>query len=212
MVELELKTSSRLWDEIQPTYKAILGLPFIQQLISGELPENIFSYYMQQDALYLSQFARALSCAASKAPDTATLARLLQLANTVVVCEMELHQSFVHGNDSIPTGKACFDYTNFLLSTCRDNTFAEGIASLLPCYVVYYKTAQYIKKHAAPNNRYQEWIDSYANDSFANEVAAITAILDAQDISEDDYEIISALFQHAVNLELEFWTEPMRRG
>lgn len=212
MVELELKTSSRLWDEIQPTYKAILGLPFIQQLISGELPENIFAYYMQQDALYLSQFARALACTASKAPDTMTFARLLQLANTVVECEMELHQKYINHDDPCSTGKACFDYTNFLLSTCRENTFAEGVASLLPCYAVYYKTAQYIKKHAAPNNRYQEWIDSYASDTFGAEVALITAIFDAQDISEDDYEIISALFQHAVNLELEFWTEPMRRG
>jgi thiaminase/transcriptional activator TenA len=48
-----MKFSDFLWQSIQLVYQAILQHPFIHELQQGRLSQTVFSYYLQQDALYL---------------------------------------------------------------------------------------------------------------------------------------------------------------
>ena len=52
-----------------PIYEAILRHPFVAGLTDGSLPRDRFRFYAVQDALYLREFARALSLAAARAPE-----------------------------------------------------------------------------------------------------------------------------------------------
>src|SRR6266852_4276924 len=61
--------TDELWREIEPIYTAILRHPFLRGLTEGSLPRESFRFYAVQDALYLREFARALSLAAARAPD-----------------------------------------------------------------------------------------------------------------------------------------------
>src|SRR3989442_206607 len=58
-----------LWRSIEPIYAAILRHPFVRGLTDGSLPRESFKFYAVQDALYLREFARALSLAGARAPE-----------------------------------------------------------------------------------------------------------------------------------------------
>jgi thiaminase/transcriptional activator TenA len=57
---------STLWSNITPIYDAILAHPFNQELMHGTLSRERFEFYIKQDALYLMDFAKALSVLAAK--------------------------------------------------------------------------------------------------------------------------------------------------
>src|SRR5206468_6712630 len=61
--------AQELWRAIGPIYAAILRHPFVRGLTDGSLPRESFRFYAVQDALYLREFARALSLAAARAPE-----------------------------------------------------------------------------------------------------------------------------------------------
>ncbi len=64
----EASFTQMLWAQIQPLFNKILSHPFIRGLTDATLPPESFQFYIIQDALYLREFARALSIAAAKAP------------------------------------------------------------------------------------------------------------------------------------------------
>src|SRR5262249_59757113 len=61
--------TDELWRGIEPIYAAILRHPFLRGLTDGSLPRESFRFYAVQDALYLREFARALSLAGARAPE-----------------------------------------------------------------------------------------------------------------------------------------------
>src|SRR3972149_12220703 len=64
----DMRFTAELWKSIEETYVAILRHPFLTGLTDGSLPRQSFQFYAVQDALYLREFARALSIAAARAP------------------------------------------------------------------------------------------------------------------------------------------------
>ncbi|HCC51139.1 MAG TPA: thiaminase II, partial [Porphyromonadaceae bacterium] len=61
-----MKWSENAWDAIKPIYKKTLELPFIQELMNGTLDREKFVFYIQQDALYLSDYGKILTAIATK--------------------------------------------------------------------------------------------------------------------------------------------------
>ena len=79
--------SERAWEEIKPIYAAILTHPFIRELAAGTLHKERFQFYMVQDALYLTEFSRALSLVAASAPDPDTMMQFDEYARTALTVE-----------------------------------------------------------------------------------------------------------------------------
>ncbi len=63
-----MEFTAELWESIGPIYAAILRHPFLTGLTDGSLPRENFKFYAVQDALYLREFARALSITGARAP------------------------------------------------------------------------------------------------------------------------------------------------
>ena len=61
--------SERLWHSTAELREAIDGLEFLTRLGNGSLELSVFRHYLEQDALYLDGYAKALSLLASRAPD-----------------------------------------------------------------------------------------------------------------------------------------------
>ena len=83
-----------LWSHIGVIFEAILAHPFIQGLTDGSLPRAAFRFYVVQDALYLREFARALSIAAAKAPEDGDIAMFNTHAAEAIQVERQLHEGF----------------------------------------------------------------------------------------------------------------------
>jgi thiaminase/transcriptional activator TenA len=83
-----------LWDKIAGIYEAIIDHPFNRELARGTLPVEKFQFYIQQDALYLVDFSRALAIVGSKARLPGRILEFLEFAKDGLVVERALHVEY----------------------------------------------------------------------------------------------------------------------
>jgi len=86
--------TSELWRSIEPIYAAILRHPFLRGLTDGSLPRESFKFYAVQDALYLREFARALSLAGARATEDDWIIMFNEHAAGALKVERALHEGF----------------------------------------------------------------------------------------------------------------------
>src|ERR671935_3133996 len=86
--------TTELWSAIAPIYGAILRHPFLRGLADGSLSRESFRFYAVQDALYLRDFARALSLAAARAPRDEWIIMFNDHSAGALKVERALHESF----------------------------------------------------------------------------------------------------------------------
>lgn len=80
------------------------------------LERDRFVFYLQQDALYLIDFARAFAHTAAKLNSVTHVEDFLAFAHEVLIAERELHKQHfqlfeVQPNEHVQP--ACFNYTNY---------------------------------------------------------------------------------------------------
>lgn len=177
--------SLRLWQEIEPTFDAILAHPFISGLTDGTLDPKVFGHYVAQDVHFLRDYARALAVIATKAPTPADTAMFARHAADVFDVEFALHQTLLpalgmelEAVADIPVAPTALAYTSYLLATAYGGSFADGLAAVLPCYWIYARVGERLLATGSSDPRYQRWIDSYGGDEFATSVAEVLALTD----------------------------------
>lgn len=204
------------WSSIANIYQAILDHPFNQELADGTLPREKFIFYMQQDALYLADFARALAIMAGRAPNEEALIQFVRFAEGAAVVERSLHDTYFREfGITAPASQqapACFAYTNFLLATAACRSYEEGMAALLPCFWIYREVGHAIYQRAAPENPYRRWIDTYAGQEFGEWVDRAIALTDAiaDQASESARVRMREAFVFSSRLEWMFWDSAYR--
>jgi thiaminase (transcriptional activator TenA) len=177
--------SARLWQEIEPTFAAILRHPFPSGLVDGTLDPDVFAHYVAQDVHYLRDYARALAIVAAKAPTLAATAMFARHAAEVFDVELTLHNALLPELgldaatlDAVPVTPTTRAYTSYLLATAYGGSFADGLAAVLPCYWIYAEVGAELHERGSVDRRYQLWIDSYGSDEFAATVAEVLAVAD----------------------------------
>lgn len=207
--------TERFWERILPVYDAITEHPFLQGLVSGELPEAAFRFYVVQDALYLRTFARGLALLGSRAPDDDALMMLCDHAKNAIVVERALHAGFLSQWDltmeavlATEMAPTCQAYTGFLLKTAHRGSYFDGLCAFLPCYWIYLKVGQALVPQGSPHPLYQQWIDCYAGDAFRTVVEEMLGLVNAEaerGKSETDLDAGLALGHQAARYEFSFW-------
>lgn len=212
--------SSRLWQEIEGTYLAILAHPFLTGLGEGTLDPEAFGYYVAQDVHYLRDYARALAVVGAKAPTHADTAMFARHAAGAVDAELALHAILLPdlGLDptavaDVPVAPITRAYTSYLLATAYGGTFAEGLAAVLPCYWVYARVGSALLERGSPDARYQRWIETYAGQEFAAVVAEVLALVDrvGPALSATEEARARAHFSATARYEWMFWDAAYRR-
>jgi thiaminase/transcriptional activator TenA len=207
------------WNRIAPLYGAILELPFNRELAAGTLSRERFTFYLLQDAHYLTYFGRALAVTAARAPDNDALIQFAGSAREAVVVERALHEGFFRqygisaaeaaAREPSPT---CAHYTHYLLAVAHNAPYEVAVAALLPCFWIYWEVGKHLLDAAAPDNRYQAWIDTYADEAFAEGVRKVIAIADriGEGASAAVREDMLRAFVRAARLEWMFWDSAYR--
>jgi thiaminase (transcriptional activator TenA) len=207
------------WQRIAPLYGAILELPFNRELAAGNLSRERFTFYLLQDAHYLTYFARALAVTAAHAPDNDALIQFAGSAREAVVVERALHEGFFrqYGISAAEAAAAepsptCAHYTHYLLATAYNAPYEVAVAALLPCFWIYWEVGEHLHAIAAPDNPYQAWIDTYADEAFAEGVKKVIAIADqmAEAASPTVRDQMFRAFVRASQLEWMFWDSAYR--
>ena len=77
---IQMKWSEKAWKAIEPIYEKTVTLPFIQELTNGTLDREKFIFYIQQDAMYLSDYGSVITGIASKLKDPAHTESFIRFA------------------------------------------------------------------------------------------------------------------------------------
>jgi TENA/THI-4/PQQC family len=85
----------RLWNSIAGLHDQIVAHPFLAGLADGALDRDKFRFCVVQDALYLRDYARALSVCGARAPAEGDVAMFNQHAAGAIAVERELHAGFL---------------------------------------------------------------------------------------------------------------------
>jgi len=231
-------TAQTFWDAAYPMIAVTENHPFLVSMVDGTLEEDNFKYYVVQDALYLKDFADCLRRVADKAPTAKDTQRLSDFATGAEQCELALHDSFFKewkivapdgsNDDPMQQMPNCLLYTSYMKKVVATESYAHGLAVLLPCFWVYMHVGHVMlelrekidKEEGAIERRkpqYDAWIDMYAGDEFEKEVRDFIAMVNAEceriQSSDEDGEAkagLKRMEQHFImgcKLEHMFWDQ-----
>jgi thiaminase/transcriptional activator TenA len=194
----ELRTIGR------PLLDEQLGHPTVQGIARGDLDDEIFRSWLEQDHLFLLDYARVFSRLAWQAPD-GHLTDLVDLAWETLHGELDLHRSlaapFGADLEGATKGPACAAYTRFLLDAAAD--YGVGLAALYPCMWGYSTLGRQLAVPDEP--RYRRWVETYADPAFAALAARCGEMLDE---AAPDPDRARAAFLAGMAHELAFWDVP----
>ncbi len=163
--------SESLWQTNQDLAIACLHHPFVQGIGDGSLPKPIFTYYVGQDAFFLTAFAQAYSIAAAKSTDLSGFEVFHSLASGVLE-ELRLHRRYAAkwGVDlqQIEPGPATYRYTHFLLATAWSQDIGMTAVAMAPCMRLYLFLGKELAKPGIPDHAYRDWIQTYSSEGFAD--------------------------------------------
>jgi len=209
-----LSFSQHLWQANLSLFEDTLSLPFNQQLAEGMLSRSRFRHYIIQDAHYLLAYGRALAVTAAKAFDAAAVVQFTEAAKEAIVVERSLHDGIMREFAISPTDfsateltPACHHYCSYLLATAWSQPYPVAVAALLPCFWIYAEVGRAIHARSAPNNPYQNWIDTYASEDFQGSVKAVCATVDsiAEHCADKTLADMRQAYRQAARLEWLFW-------
>lgn len=198
--------------EIEPLFQEILIHPFIQELLSGQLSQEKFIFYLQQDWMYLNDFSKALSNTAVLAPSGEDRALLLKFSQEVKICEQELHHTFFkkYGVSSYAhRSPSCWSYTSFFRVTLEQEGYAPSLIALLPCFSIYHEVGQYIHQNSSSLNPYADWIELYASEEFGTSVNAMIRLCNkvSKDLESSLRNKLKDIFKTSAYYEWQFWDD-----
>lgn len=215
-----MKFSQLAWQKNEHNYAKILNHPFNQELSQGTLEKDKFMYYIEQDSIYLKEYAKSLATIASRLELTEHILEFIDFAKGAFIAEQEVvHSSFRKQFGEIPAidksiSNACIGYTSYLNATAKGEAVEVGVAAVLPCFWVYHQVGCHIHKYSAEGNPYQLWIDNYASSEFEAGVRRAITIADElyATASEGTKQKMLEAFTNSVIWEYHFWNDSYKRN
>ena len=202
------------WARTAGLRTAIEELAFLTELGEGTLAPAAFRHYLEQDALYLAGYAKALALLAARAPDPDAAAFWANSAAVTRTVETALHTDLL-GSELLSPPSAellhspsCLGYVSYLIATAATESYAVAAAAVLPCYWVYADTGVRLAATArsTPGHPYARWVATYDDPAFQESTRQARALVDAAaDASPADVPGMHRAFALATRYELEFW-------
>ncbi len=213
--------TDRLYRLAQPIWEAQHSHPFVRGIGDGSLDVERFKFWVRQDYLFLTDYARLLALAVARAPDLDSMRRFADLVHDTLNVEMELHRSYaaefaisvseLEAEEKAPTTRG---YTDFLLRVAALDEFSELIAALLPCMWGFSDIGQYLAQGPGPaDDRYTKWIEMYSSQEFAELAEWCRGLVDrvAAGLPEDTLRRMEDAFITPSRYELLFWEMAWRQ-
>ncbi|WP_231569504.1 TenA family protein [Prescottella defluvii] len=215
----DARFTDHLWERTAVLRGAIDDMEFLRRLGDGTLPLDVFRTYVEQDALYLAEYAKALALLAAKSPDPQTAAFWATSASSAAVVETELHESLLAGG-ALPEGagapehsQACLGYVSYLTATAATESYAVAAAAVLPCFWIYGEVGRRLAATAAdvlaadPSHPYAQWVTTYDAPEFQESVETARRLVDAAAAATTaaQREAMVRAFVIATRYEFMFW-------
>ncbi|MFW7404046.1 MAG: bifunctional hydroxymethylpyrimidine kinase/phosphomethylpyrimidine kinase, partial [Rothia mucilaginosa] len=164
--------TAALWAAGGETWHQILDLPFVRALGDGTLDEDLFAFYLDQDALYLRDYSRALATLSARADTAEAQVHWAAGAHEAIAAESQLHEGWLANRARLGgPSPITMGYTNFLRASAAGEDYVVGAAAVLPCYWLYEEVGAVLSSQNHADHPYAEWLSMYGGEEFAADVA-----------------------------------------
>jgi thiaminase/transcriptional activator TenA len=208
----------RFRSECAELWSALHAHSFVQEMAAGTLPIDSFRFYVEQNVMYLLEYARAMAIAASKAGDAETMKLFADDVANILDSEipenrellrrvLELGAADRGGSEGM--APATVAYTSFLVSTAARGTPLEIMAAVVPCTWSYGDIGSTLLAAGMVHDHpvYAEWIRFFGEPAYEAIVAKMRTDFETMAGDADDVTLarLSDLFRTSVRLERGFW-------
>jgi thiaminase (transcriptional activator TenA) len=200
--------ATQLWTASADLARACEDHEFVQGIASGELPRARFLFYVEQDAWFLTAFARAYALSVAKATDLDTMLSLRTLLDGTFD-ELRLHRGYARrwGADLEPApAEATLAYTDFLLRVAWSEPTAHILAAMAPCMRLYAHLGRTLAPITADDSPYREWVETYGDPEFEALARQVENLLDSDD---GDEQVMAGHYRNAMLLERRFFDQAL---
>jgi thiaminase (transcriptional activator TenA) len=212
----ESSLSASLRHQSDRVWAGLHAHPFLRELARGELPLEKFRFFIEQDVLYLPDFARCIAMGAAKSATEAELAFFakqldgtinLELPNQYQVLEQVCRLGAADRGGALGKAPANVAYTSFLLGVAGQGGPSEITAAILPCAWSYVEIAGQLAGEIADHPVYTDWVGFYLSDEVLELVGQMRASFDemARQASPGLTRRLAEIFTTSSRLEGAFW-------
>lgn len=208
--------SAELRDGIDTLWTRLLTHPFVMEMAAGNLPPEKYLFYVQQNLLYLPQYARAIAWGAAKSTDDQGLRAFTRSLDNIVNVEIAQNQrlrdrvaqltAVRHPHASV-LAPATLAYTSYLLATAAQGDALDIQALILPCAWSYGAIATHLTGQVVDHPVYSEWFAFFAGADYSKLVENLRQEFDesTRSASPAQKQRLPAIFATATRLEAGFW-------
>jgi len=203
-----MKSSEQAWQKSIGVINATISHPFNQEMMNGTLTYNKFSYYIEQDSLWLHDFGRCNSMIAGKIKSEYAPIFLRHAKN----CFAAEKGILVQYPDIIKTGliaPTTISFTSYLLSICAIEPVELAIAAILPSFWVYKEVGSSIAKNSVNNNTYTKLIEMHSGEAYSESINEVIRIFDelGKNTTNEIRKKMIDVFYKSTWLEWHFWND-----
>jgi thiaminase (transcriptional activator TenA) len=214
-----LPASERLRAGCDRIWQGLHSHPFITELAGGTLPIEKFRFFLEQDNLYLQDYARCLAMGAAKSRDETELRYFITDLNQVVERELPSNRQLLarvtdmgaadRGGAS-GMAPANVAYTSYMRSLAAHGGPLEIMASLLPCAWSYVEIATALTDRIDRDHPvYADWVSYFSLPINIQMVAEMRRDFDRLVEEEASggarWDEIDRIFATSSRLEHQFW-------
>ena len=190
--------------------------PFVVEMASGILPLDTFRFYIDQNLLYLPEYARAISAGVAGSRNDSELKWFSDAVANIVDVEIpenrELQaQVATLGGTPHPYSEvmapATLAYTSYLVATANRSDALGILALILPCAWSYEDIARAKVDQAADHPVYREWLRFFTTQEYHDVVVSLRRDLDsaAEAANPESRRHAAEVFRNGIRLEAAFW-------
>ncbi|WP_077302279.1 thiaminase II [Virgibacillus pantothenticus] len=209
-----MQFTDTLREETANSWEQSVNHPFVKGIAKGDLPLDIFKYYILQDIYYLKHYGKVHALAATLAEDFRVTAMLAEKAKGTAQAELTVHQEHaeilhitVNDWENFKPAPTAYAYTSHLYRAAASGSLGQAIAAMLPCYWLYADIGKTYENEKPTEKIYQNWIATYASDWFQESTNEQINLLNqiAAESSKKEKEKMKEQFIIAKEYELAFW-------
>jgi thiaminase (transcriptional activator TenA) len=204
--------------ECDPIWQGLHAHPFISEIAAGTLPLEKFRFFLEQDLMYLKEYARCIAMGVVKSESlgemssfsselSVTLAR--EIPNNERLLEEVMEMGAADRDGLKAMAPANLAYTSYMTTLGLRGGTLEITAALLPCAWSYMEIAQELAPEQNSHPIYGGWIGLYTSPEYLALVGEMKDEFDARIDSEDPNQVrliaLREIFANSSRLERGFW-------
>ena len=210
--------SAELRDQSDRIWTGLHAHPFLRELARGVLPLEKFRFFLEQDIMYLPDFARCIATGAAKSATEAELGFFagqldstinLELPNQYRVLDQVCRLGAADRGGALGKAPANVAYTSFMLSVAAQGGPLEIMAAILPCAWSYAEIAGRLAGEIADHPVYRDWVGFYTTDEVLGLVRQMRQSFDEMAVQAgpgaQTRRRLAEIFATSSRLEGAFW-------